>query len=333
MEEILFSSYGAFVPVAVLTGLVAVPLGLMYLIYPKSILQLYMKYYPYLVGGFTAKSVQVGDHTISYLERPSSTGCTSATVVMFHGFTSSKNANVTMAKYFPPNWRVIFPDMPAHGDSSYVPNSDYSVHGIVDMLHEFFMVLNLNKVHLTGQSMGSFVAAQFSRQYPDLVISLSLLCPPVEISEKSPFWRMYFETGKNLFMPETITELDEMFTHAFYRPLRLTSQIKYGILDIMKPKYPGFAEVFANMMKSRFSRDESIQCISEITVPVLSVFGEHDSVVLLEEISTYFYQIAAVNDIEVKILENCGHAISVERPRKTAKEIVKFISKHSDYYC
>ena len=32
------------------------------------------------------------------------------------------------------------------------------------------------------------------------------------------------------------------------------------------------------MMKSRFSRDESIQCISEITVPVLSVFGEHDSV-------------------------------------------------------
>jgi len=53
-------------------------------------------------------------------------------------------------------------------------------------------------------------------------------------------------------------------------------------------------------------------------------------VVLLEEITSQFYQIAAVNDVEVKILENCGHAISVERPRKTAKEIVKFISKHSN---
>jgi len=64
----------------------------------------------------------------------------------------------------------------------------------------------------------------------------------VEISDKSPFWRTYFETGKNLFLPQTIAELDEMFSHAFYRPLRLTNQIKYGILDIMKPKYPGFAE-------------------------------------------------------------------------------------------
>lgn len=82
----------------------------------------------------------MGDHTISYLERQSNTASPSATVVMFHGFTSSKNANVTMAKYFPPNWRVIFPDLPAHGDSSYVPNSDYSVHGMVDMLHEVVTV-------------------------------------------------------------------------------------------------------------------------------------------------------------------------------------------------
>jgi len=56
-------------------------------------------------------------------------------------------------------------------------------------------------------------------------------------------------------------------------------------------------------------------------------------VVLLEEITSDFHQIAALNDVEVKILENCGHAISVERPRKTAKEIVKFVSKHSDCYC
>jgi len=64
----------------------------------------------------------------------------------------------------------------------------------------------------------------------------------VEQSDKSPFWRLYFETGRNLFLPQTINELDDMFSHAFYRPLWLTSHIKYGILDIMKPKYPGFAE-------------------------------------------------------------------------------------------
>ena len=95
------------------------------------------RYQPYLVGGFTAKNVTVGDHTISYLERPSSLGHNDVTtLVMFHGFTSSKNSNVDMAKYFPPDWRVVFPDLPAHGDSSYVANSDYSVYGLVEKLHE-----------------------------------------------------------------------------------------------------------------------------------------------------------------------------------------------------
>lgn len=43
MEEVILSYYGAFVPFAVLTGLVAVPLGLMYLVYPKSLLLLYLR--------------------------------------------------------------------------------------------------------------------------------------------------------------------------------------------------------------------------------------------------------------------------------------------------
>ena len=73
---------------------------------------------------------------ISYLERPSNSGHDDVTVVMFHGFTSSKNSNVNMTRHFPPNWRVILPDLPAHGDSSYIPNSDYSVHALVEILHE-----------------------------------------------------------------------------------------------------------------------------------------------------------------------------------------------------
>lgn len=101
------------------------------------------RYHPYLVGGFTAKSVTVRDHMISYLERPSKTGSNDVTVVMFHGFTSSKNANVTMARYFPANWCVIFPDLPAHGDSSYVPNSDYSVYGLVEIFHEVTSINNI----------------------------------------------------------------------------------------------------------------------------------------------------------------------------------------------
>ena len=44
MDEAILTSYETLVPFAVVTSLVAVPLGLMYLLYPKSILLLYLRY-------------------------------------------------------------------------------------------------------------------------------------------------------------------------------------------------------------------------------------------------------------------------------------------------
>ena len=100
-----------------------------------------------------------------------------------------------------------------------------------------------------------------------------------------------------MFLPETTKELDEMFKFAFYKqPFTLTTQLKHGILSIMKPKYPGFAEgnifqyvvcainshtvvtVFISMLKSKFDREECLQCLKEINVPVFSMFGDNDGV-------------------------------------------------------
>ena len=44
IEEAILYSYNALVPFAILTSLVAVPLGVVYLVYPQSILQLYLRY-------------------------------------------------------------------------------------------------------------------------------------------------------------------------------------------------------------------------------------------------------------------------------------------------
>ena len=84
--------------------------------------------------------------------------------------------------------------------------------------------------------MGFSISANMAGIYIDAVIVI------VEVSKKSYFWQLYFETGQNMFLPETTEDLDEMFKFAFYKPFRLTTQIKRGILSIMKPKYPGFAE-------------------------------------------------------------------------------------------
>ena len=50
-------------------------------------------------------------------------------------------------------------------------------------------------------------------------------------------------------------------------------------------------------------------------------------VVLLEDVND-FHEVASFKNVEKKIIENCGHAISVEHPYKAAVEIVRFIIKH-----
>ena len=55
-------------------------------------------------------------------------------------------------------------------------------------------------------------------------------------------------------------------------------------------------------------------------------------VVLLEDVDD-FHEIASFKNVERKIIEKCGHAISVEHPYKAATEIIRFITKHSSSSC
>ena len=54
--------------------------------------------------------------------------------------------------------------------------------------------------------------------------------------------------------------------------------------------------------------------------------------VLLEDVKD-FHQSASFKNVEMKIIEKCGHAISVEHPYKAAAEITRFITKHSTHSC
>ena len=55
-------------------------------------------------------------------------------------------------------------------------------------------------------------------------------------------------------------------------------------------------------------------------------------VVLLEDVND-FHELAGFKNVERKVIENCGHAISVEHPYKAAMEIIRFVTKQSPHTC
>ena len=46
---------------------------------------------------------------------------------------------------------------------------------------QFFQKLGLTKFHLIGQSMGSVYSSHYAARHPDIVQSLTMVCPPGEM--------------------------------------------------------------------------------------------------------------------------------------------------------
>ncbi len=69
-------------------------------------------------------------------------------------------------------YRVISVDLPGHGLTGAVPNSDYSEQGMTVFVKEFADKLGLGRFAVGGNSMGGGVAARFAEEYPDRVTHL-----------------------------------------------------------------------------------------------------------------------------------------------------------------
>ena len=79
--------------------------------------------------------MQIDNVSMSYIERPA-TKDGEPTLVFIHGFTSQKLGWSPVFWYLPKSWRIIAVDLPGHGHSGFSDNFNYSINGIVSMLHK-----------------------------------------------------------------------------------------------------------------------------------------------------------------------------------------------------
>ncbi|XP_042372739.1 monoacylglycerol lipase abhd6-A-like, partial [Plectropomus leopardus] len=96
-----------------------------------------------------------------------------------------------------------------------------------------------------------------------------------------------------------------------------------GLLANRLPNNGFYKEVFMEIVgeKSRHSLQENLHLIKS---PVQVIWGKEDQVV---DVSGSAVLQAALPSCQVTVLENCGHSVALERPRKAATLIVDFLRK------
>ena len=102
-----------------------------------------------------------------------STG-TGPPLVLLHGFTLDRRMWQRQVDYFSKKYRVIAYDSRGHGKSS-CPESGYSREDRVSDLRNLTTGLKLKKFHLVGLSMGGATALGFALDYPESLLSLTLV--------------------------------------------------------------------------------------------------------------------------------------------------------------
>ncbi|KAG2470791.1 monoacylglycerol lipase ABHD6 [Polypterus senegalus] len=320
-----------FSMIAAASGMLAVPILAFiacFFLWPSALINFYHWYWRRALG-MQVKHAEHGKYRFSYSFRGKQGNQPS--ILFLHGFSGDKDMWLSVVKFLPKHLHLVCVDMPGHGGTSRSAGEDYTIEGQVKRIHQFVECIRLNRkpFHLVGTSMGGSVAGVYAALYPSDLCSVTLICPAgLKCPNDSQLVKLLqdsktSQSAKKIpLIPSTSEEMDEMMKLCSYIRFKIPQQILQGLVDVRIPHNDFYREVFLQITgeKSRYSLQENLH---KFSVPVQVIWGKHDQVI---DVSGATVLSSALPGCRVDLLEKCGHSVVMERPRKTAKLILEFLT-------
>jgi len=267
---------------------------------------------------FEAKTIDIEGRAITYFDEGKG-----VPVVLVHGLFASKDQWLAVGKKLCAGHRVIIPDLPGYGASRIKEKSDYVLDQQVKLLDRFLDLLSPGRVHLAGNSMGGSIAALFTRDHPEKVISLSFVGAPGGVSSYTDELRNAIFADTNPFIPETLSSFLYELELLFVNPPVLPDEKIAAIVAGYRAKFREYQSVFTTVSINILEMQAAGE-MGGIKRPTLILWGEKDRIFNISGAKKLNRMIALS---ELKILENTGHLPMVEEPDRVHGELVSFISK------
>ena len=264
-------------------------------------------------SGLTLRQAHVDGFDIPYLE-----GGTGEVLLLIHGFGGDKDNFTRIARFLTPHYRVIIPDLPGFGDATRNLKASYTMAEQVGRMHGLVTQLGITRLHIGGNSMGGFIAAQFAAPYGYMLGSLWLLDPSGTFaSHNSPMLQAYQKTGKN---PLLIEQVDH-----FNDTIRATTH--------KAPFLPGFARqtlgrravadfaLHTRIMRQLVDAPLLENSFQPMPTPALIVWGEQDQI--LSPAGAESFRLLFPNS-SVIMMPEIGHLPMAEAPEQTARDYLAY---------
>lgn len=262
-------------------------------------------------------------------------GLTSKPAVFFiHGWPTCWLEFKTVMTLLSNSYHVVAIDLPGIGDSE-IPLWSYRKRNIAEYVHNVMNTLNLSDVTLVGCDVGGQVTYAFLKNFPDRIsraVIMNVAIPgvePWEAVKSNPYiWHFAFHSIPQL--PELLVRGNELEYFSYFYDALAGKGKKMS--DTQRKLY---AEAYSrpSALKAGFdcyrclALDEKDNMTSKddiVTMPILYLRGEDEHI----NVEVYMKGFAenGLQNVVLKVIENCGHFSSEEQPEKVASAISEFIS-------
>ncbi len=247
-------------------------------------------------------------------------------LVLVHGFGEHGEIWNNQLEAFA-NYHLIIPDLPGSGESEMV--DDMSMEGMADVLekiivHElatiFFQAAEPGSVIMIGHSMGGYITLAFAERKAAMLRGFGLFHSTAfaDSDEKKETRRK----GIDFIKTHGAFEFLKTITPNLYAPdskQKAPEKIQQH-LDSAR-NFSGAALV--NYYEAMIQRPDRTDILRNAKVPVLFIFGRHDTTAPLEDGLKQCY---LPESSYVHILENSGHMGMVEQPTEANKHLLKYVN-------
>ena len=234
-------------------------------------------------------------------------------LVLIHGWTQNIDSWRDQIPELSKRSRVIAIDLPGHGKSD-KPEIKYSMDLFARAVDAVLQDAKVNRAVLAGHSMGTPVARQFYRKYPDKTLALVIVDGALR-----PFGNkeMMDQLIAGLRGPKYKETIDGMFGMMLGSGMPAETQQRIKSATASTPQH-----VLVSAMEGM--ADPAIWGDDKINVPTLSILAKNPFYPPnIDELNR-----GVAPNIEQTMWEGVGHWLMMDKPKEFNAAVIAFLDKH-----
>lgn len=241
------------------------------------------------------------------------------TLLFVHGLGHSALGWMRNIEYLQKYYRCIAIDLPGNGLSS-KGNYPYSMYFFAEAIAAFISEMKLSNVYLAGHSMGGQIAMTFALNHPGLIKGL-ILCAPAGFETFSEWEKSLYRN--TMYFVDMVsneeTSLRKAVQNSFYIMPDNAPAFIQQLVDLMHLQDRSHYRYMIEHCISAMLEEPVYERLSEIKLPVLTLFGERDNLIpnkFIHPVSTKKLAADATarfDHARLEMISQCGHFVQWEK--------------------